>query len=445
MLLALALAALARPAAAAIPSQLPPQGLYEACGPSENGPPCADRLTHMRSGGFTLVLNYRQWWATEAALRDYAQTADRLGMKIIWPFDSAPWRTGGDLRARYPQLAATCGCSDNAGFTRYVVGLVKDMPATWGYYVGDEVPEAEHAQAIAFADQVKALDPGHPTMVVSVESQNSRAANLAPFARTADVLAGDYYPIGTEPVDSLGPIAAGVGDMARAHGRPAGMVLQAFSWEMYPHQKVAAPRWPTAAEMQRMRDLSLDRAGASVILWYSYFDIRASADPERHWADLVAGAFAPLPTPEPAPEPTHDPGPRRAPAKPVLRVPSRVSASRRRRALRTNLSSCGRRSSLTARSACRSAARRRHAVGGALRWRLAGTDRAELTLYRVSRGRRVRIKRMWVEGHAGSIDLERLVRTRGRTRPGAYAVSLRSTHGAGVYSARSGARFRVLP
>jgi hypothetical protein len=417
LLVLLTLAAFARPAAAAIPTELPPQGLYESCGPAERGQACADRLAHMRSGGFTLVLNYRQWWATEADIRHYADTAQRLGMKIIWPFDSAPWRTGGDLRARYPQLAATCGCSDNAGFKRYVVGLVRDLPATWGYYVGDEVPEAQHVQARAFADQIKALDPNHPTMVVSVEYQGSQAAGLAPFADTVDVLAGDYYPIGTESADTTGPIAGHVGDLAAAHGKPAGMVLQAFSWEMYPEKGMAAPRWPTPAEMRRMRDLSLERARAGLILWYSYFDIVGSAEPERHWADLIAGAFAPLPTPEPpapAPAPEPQPEPKRAaPAKPLVRVPARV--------------------------------RRHRARAAALRWRLEGSDRAELTVYRVVRKRRERVKRMWVEGSAGKLAVKRLLRAGRRARPGVYALTLRASLGGGALSAPAGARFRVLP
>ena len=421
LLVLLALAGFPRPAAAATPNELPPQGLYEFCGPAENGPPCVDRLAHMRSGGFTLVLNYRVWWATEAGLRAYADTANRLGMKIIWPFDSSAWRLGEDLRARYPQLAATCGCSDNAGFKRYVVGLVKELPATWGYYIGDEVPDDQIAQAQAFANEIKVLDPSHPTMVVSMESPSSRAAGLAPFTGVADVFVGDYYPIGSDGIDHMGPVAAGVGDFARAHGKPAGMALQAMSWELYPDHIAPSARWPTPAEMQRMRDLSLVHANPSLILWYSYYDIARSDDPERHWADLVAGAFAPLPRPEPAPAPAPAPPPapapvpepkRTTPGKPVLRVASRV--------------------------------RRRRAPAAAVRWRTDRSDRAELTLYRVVRGRRVRVKRIWVKGSAGKLRLKRLMRAGRGARPGGYALTLRASLGGGALSAPAGARFRVL-
>jgi hypothetical protein len=389
-------------ALAAVPNELPPQGVYEACGPAESGQKCLDRLAHIRGGGFTLVLNYRQWWASAEDIRRYAETADRLGMKIIWPFDSAPWRMGGDLRARYPELAASCGCSDNESFKRYVVGLVKDLPATWGYYVGDEVPQDQHAQAKAFADQIKALDPTHPTLYVSLEVPATQGANLASFADTADVLAGDYYPVGgTDPVDSVGTVAGDVGRVASTNAKPSGMVLQAFSWEMYPEKQGVGHQWPTAAEMQRMRDLSLERARPSLILWYSYFDIVGSSDPARHWDDLVAAAFAPLP---PAPAPVAAP-------KASLDVPSRFRV--RKRTARRQL----------------------------LRWRLEGSERAELAVFRLARGGRVPVKRTKLRGRSGRVALAKLVKGR---PAGRYLVTLRASHPSGGAPAAAQARFRVV-
>jgi hypothetical protein len=70
------------------------------------------------------------------------------------------------------------------------------------------------------------------------------------------------------------------------------MVLQAFNWSSYPDVGPwPAPRWPTATEMRTMRDLAIRTAHPSLILWYSYFNIRQSPDWSSHWRDLVWAAY----------------------------------------------------------------------------------------------------------------------------------------------------------
>ena len=70
------------------------------------------------------------------------------------------------------------------------------------------------------------------------------------------------------------------------------MVLQAFDWSDYPDVGPwPAPRWPTATEMRTMRDLAIRTAHPSLIMWFSYFDIRNSPDPASHWRNLVWAAF----------------------------------------------------------------------------------------------------------------------------------------------------------
>jgi hypothetical protein len=70
------------------------------------------------------------------------------------------------------------------------------------------------------------------------------------------------------------------------------MVLQAFDWASYPAVGPwPAPRWPTASEMREMRDLAIRAADPSLILWYSYFNIRQAADPWQRWRDLVWAAY----------------------------------------------------------------------------------------------------------------------------------------------------------
>src|SRR5215472_15002955 len=109
------------------------QGLYESCEP-DRGPFCLDRLKQMASAGFTLVVNYEQLYGTAEQELAYANQARSLGMKVIWNMSDPAFWNGTDLLSYYSDLAATCACLDNKGFIRYYVSLVKDLPATWGYY-----------------------------------------------------------------------------------------------------------------------------------------------------------------------------------------------------------------------------------------------------------------------------------------------------------------------
>jgi hypothetical protein len=423
----------AAPAAAAT---LPPQGLYEACGPAESGDQCLYRLDKMRAGGFTLVLNYRLWWATASDLQRYADHAQQLGIKIIWPFDSPAWRLGGDLRARYPQLAATCGCSDNEGFRRYVIDLVRVMPATWGYYVGDEVPDAEHAQAKALADAIQAQDPSHPRLGMAAESPYTGGQPVAAMADTADVLGGDFYPIGVNPVESTATVASNVAAVAQQQGKASAMSLQAMSWELYPDHNATFRRWPTADEIRTMRDMAITNAKPALILWYSYFDIVSSPDADAHWANLVAGAFAPLADPPPPPAPA--PPAAAAPRAPRLRVPSQVRGTRGRRvAMRRSLARCTGRPSGGSRATCRSRVRGYWLRAPVARWQSSdGSPGVELTIYRLRGGRKQVLRRVVVQHASGSYGLHRLA-------PGRYLIVARAAAG-GRFSRQVSARFKAL-
>jgi hypothetical protein len=270
------------------------QGLYESCQPSD--PTCAPRLDAMAAAGFRLVLNYAQEGGSAAQQIAYLDHAKSLGMKVIWSFSDSTWYDGtADLRTTYPALAAQCNCTDNTSFIAYLVGLVKDHPALWGYYVADEPPAAQQAAVAAFSDQVHTLDPAHPRLIVA----NADATLLQPFADNADALGLDIYPIQDYPtsqqciaaVGQLGPMGAA---LAMQHARTWSMVLQAFSWSQYPqdYTPCCGTRWPTRAEMRGMRDQAL-QSSPSVLLWFSYFNVQSSDDPAGHWADLTWAATGP--------------------------------------------------------------------------------------------------------------------------------------------------------
>jgi hypothetical protein len=276
---------------------LPPQGLYEECPPS-SGAQCAGELARIASGGFRVVLNYSAWEGSADEIQTYAAQAAADGVQVIWPLNDPAWLAPASstaLLTEYPELAETCGCSDDLGFEQYAVALTRDDPATWGWYVGDELAPTQAASAAALAATVRALDPGHPTLYVASANTADPLANLRPFASVAGVLGADIYPIGQDvPAAFVGVIAGEVRRVsAAAHVRSA-MVLQAFDWSAYPDELDAPdPRWPSKRQMLSMRDAALS-ADPSLILWYSYEDLSRAADPARHWHALVSAAFAPL-------------------------------------------------------------------------------------------------------------------------------------------------------
>jgi hypothetical protein len=220
------------------------------------------------------------------------RAAAGLGLKLIWPMNYVPWWGPQSLVSAYPQLAATCRCATNDAFVRYVVGLVKRSPSTWGYYVADELAPADAPRVAAFSRRLRALDPTHPRLVVAT-GDDDVAKLLAPYASAADVLGADSYPVGTgQPLSRVGFIGTTVRRVAGAAHRQSAMVLQSFDWSNYPNVGTwTARRFPTAGEMRTMRDLAIRTADPSLILWYSYFDVLNSNNPDQHWRDLIWAAF----------------------------------------------------------------------------------------------------------------------------------------------------------
>src|SRR4051812_8343721 len=88
-------ALLAAPARAAAPQALPPQGVYDQCGPALSGvQECLDRLDRIHAAGFRVVLNYTLWYSSASDLKAYLDHAQSLGMKVIAPMNYTAWRDG---------------------------------------------------------------------------------------------------------------------------------------------------------------------------------------------------------------------------------------------------------------------------------------------------------------------------------------------------------------
>jgi hypothetical protein len=282
------------------------QGLYESC-PLREGARCLDRLKQMAAGGFSFVINYDQLSGNAEQQLAYARLAHSLGMEVIWAIKNPAFWDGTNLISEYSDLAATCNCSDNDSFIRYFVNLVKNLPATWGYYIGDEVSPDDHDKLKTFTDLVKQIDPDHPRLFISCSQcdQNAKlnpsyVASLIPMVDTSDVMGADWYPVGSGgySIAETSKVARNVQSVADLYGKQSAIVLQAFNWAEYPSSDPSCSPYPscmpfpTEAQMQQMRTLTLRNSHPQLILWYSYFDILKSDNPAGHWADLVAAANA---------------------------------------------------------------------------------------------------------------------------------------------------------
>jgi hypothetical protein len=316
-------------ATAAIPAAahaaLPPQGVYEACYPSDAPAGCAARLQRLGDAGFGLVLNY--WMLRGSSSADvvrYVNAAHVSGVQVIWSLND--WWTqdpnGSSTLSAYPKLAADCGCTTNGGLADYIVRLAKDQPGTWGYYLSDEPDATRHDLLAAFNARVKAIDPGHPRLVVACgvcAGGDPTGSRAAPFTDLDSVLATDIYPVvnqGPDPAFARNQVSAGMKGLQAvtdAAGRDSAVVLQSFSWGSSSWDSAicgsspANCRFPTADELAAQRDAALTSGRPRMILWYALFDVLGPLpdqrpsdwtpvpDPERRWHDLVAAAFAPEP------------------------------------------------------------------------------------------------------------------------------------------------------
>ncbi len=214
------------------------EGLYESCIPSNTSANCLARLDQMSAGGFKLVLNYNQMYADAASEIAYLHRAQADGMKVIFEMGDAVFWNGTNLLTHFPKLAATCTrpdgktCQNNTDFITFVINLVKNHPALWGYYIADEPGTTDHAKVKTYSDLIHQLDPNHPRLLVNYQA-------FSTFADTADVIAGDDYPIGYGgKVNEIGTLASQVQSAATRYRIRSGMVLQAMSWqEYYPPQR----------------------------------------------------------------------------------------------------------------------------------------------------------------------------------------------------------------
>jgi hypothetical protein len=245
------------------------------------------------------VINYDELYGDASFQTAYLDRAQSVGMKVIVALSNPAFYNGTDLTSEFPALAQTCNCTDNHGFIQYVVNVVKNHPAVWGYYIGDEVDPSHHdTMKSALADVVHQLDPTHPRLFIDNAGESTSVWHRnSPFFDTAEVIGTDFYPLRGETSDyptinQAGAVASGIQAYANAHKEGSAIVLQAFSYSEY--DTPGAP-YPTASQMESMLSQTLAHSHPRIILWYSYYDTMASDNPTQHWNDLKATIASNMP------------------------------------------------------------------------------------------------------------------------------------------------------
>jgi len=252
-------------------ASVPMSGIYDSCSVSSPQthralPDCGKRLAALQQGGFQVVLNYK---TADMSLQDnltYAQQAQAAGMKVIWNLGSYVDLNNGSSKPIAPKLD--------------LVRATMDLPATWGYYIGDEHPEfrPQVAQLSAAVRQIT----NKPLLYVS----RPNPSKLAPFKGLADYLGPDIYPVG--PIDR-----ASVCQTARWASRMAGgnltMVLQAYSWSIdYPNLN---PEWPSAAQMRQQRNQATRCGNPKLLLWFCFHCVTDdNPNPDSYYRQLAWAA-----------------------------------------------------------------------------------------------------------------------------------------------------------
>src|SRR3954447_26774724 len=139
-------------ASASAAEGVPEQGVYDSCAPVKSADHCASRLRRIARAGFKVVVNMAAPDGSGVSdIRAFADAAQANGLKVIWSLNSASGRRS-LLGSR---LATRCGCSTEDAALGYLIGVLRSLPSTWGYYISDEPKADEYDEVAAFARLVK--------------------------------------------------------------------------------------------------------------------------------------------------------------------------------------------------------------------------------------------------------------------------------------------------
>jgi hypothetical protein len=304
-------------------------GIYESCDP-HFAIVCYDRLNYIAVGGFSEIMDYSAF-SSDTTIYDvvaYATYANLIGMKIIWPVDDFIYSDNNatNVLSQYPTLAQSINssglCSHPVNTNYWLVActtiITTNHPGTWGYYIGDELPASAEPKARHVVDAILDWNKNAPRLFMAGDTDgHPNGSVLNAYARyyrdgsygvaDANVIAQDYYPIGTVQQSNAaahtGQVAVSLSSFAKKYKISYGLALQAHSLSEYKTtypwcKSPAVCPYPTAAQEQSMLSAVLAEGQPRIVMWYSYFDLLNSNNYMQHWTDLtgVVGGVPALPT-----------------------------------------------------------------------------------------------------------------------------------------------------
>jgi hypothetical protein len=293
-------------------------GIYESCDPHFTIL-CYGRLNYIAAGGFSEIMDYSAF-SSDTTIYDvmgYATYANLIGMKVIWPVDDFIYsgNNATDVLSWYPTLVQSINssglCSHPVNTNYWLVACITiittNHPGTWGYYIGDELPARDEPKVRHIVDAI--LDWNRNALRLFMAADTGGHVNssvLNAYGRyyrdgsygvaDANVIAQDYYPIGTGQENDAGArtgqVAASLNSFAQKNKISYGLALQAHSLSEYQTTypsctSPAACHYPTAAQEQSMLSAVLAKGQPRVVMWYSYFDLLNSNNYIQHWTDLT--------------------------------------------------------------------------------------------------------------------------------------------------------------
>jgi hypothetical protein len=239
-----------------------------------------ERFSAMRSAGLNTVLNYATFRMSIKENLRYAWAAQQHGIRVLWALHY--------YGSHGPGLK----------WKLRLVNRTKALPATLGYYVGDEVmfgtDEARRMEELTTRIENR-------TKKKTLYTAKPNPAEVTPFAGWTDWLAVDPYPVGY-PAGAGGTAAEEVGAaMSWAAGavRPSALAvaLQLFSWSYYRgvEEHGVKARWPTPKEVDSMRRAA-EGAWPKVVLWFSFYNVTDRRRARRslaYWNSVAPHLVAP--------------------------------------------------------------------------------------------------------------------------------------------------------
>lgn len=276
---------------------LPDQGVYDTCEPTRSPDYCESRLRRLSDGGFKVVVGFVPQVAAVPAALAYADAARRQGVKVIW------------------QLKSSLSDAE----LQDIISALRVHTSTRGYYIWDEPSQADRDEVAAFAARVKALDPHHERIVMGCGNCYGGEKSVAFMADIDATLGTDIYPVWEQGPDQpivgrkVHAAAAGLRKVADRAGRKTVVALQAFRWgdSHYDSESTGigqASRFPTRREVEAQRNAAIEGGHPDLILWFTLNQVigwepgqrpwywAEPSDTARRWANLVGGAFAPMPS-----------------------------------------------------------------------------------------------------------------------------------------------------